>query len=150
MRLPAARVGCATAGSGIVAGVSDKPFEPAPSTLRGAVWLLFAEAAGLAVITLYLAYEDLTADASDLASALFLTLFAALGAAALFLLGRTLSRGKAGARAPAIVLQLMLLPVGYYMIQGDLAWLGVPLIALGLLVCGLLLAPASSKALGVG
>jgi len=127
--------------------VSDKP---APSTLRSAVWLLFAEAAGLGVLTLYLLYEDLTATANDLASALFLTVFAAAGAAVLFLLGRALTHGKAAARGPAIVLQLMLLPVGYYMIQGGLAWLGAPLIALALVVCGLLLAPPSSRALGVG
>ena len=45
---------------------------------------------------------------------------------------------------------LMLCAVGYYMIQGGVAWGGVPLLALGLVVCGLLLTPASSKALGVG
>jgi hypothetical protein len=131
-------------------GVSENPAEPAPTTLRAAVWLLFAEAAGMVALTAYLGYEVLTADAFDIASALLLTLFAALGAVALFLIGRTLGRGRAGARAPAIVLQLMVCAAGYYMIQGGLAWLGVLLIALGLLVCGLLIAPASNRALGVG
>jgi hypothetical protein len=130
--------------------VSETPVDPAPPTLRAAVWLLFAEAAGLVALTAYLGYSDLTDDANDIASALLLTVFAALGALALFFLGRTLARGRAGARGPAIVVQLMLLPVGYYMTQGGLGWLGIPLIALALLVCGLLLAPASSKALGVG
>lgn len=130
--------------------VSETPAEPAPTTLRAAVWLLFAEAAGMVALTLYLAYELLTADAVDVTSALLLTLFAAFGAVALFLLGRALAGGRAGARAPAIVLQLMLCAVGYYMIRGGLAWLGVLLIALGLLVCGLMLTPASSRALGVG
>lgn len=130
--------------------MSDTSAEPAPTTLRAAVWLLFAEAAGMVGLTAYLAYELLTADAVDLTSAGMLTAFAALGAVALFLLGRTLGQGRAGARGPAIVLQLMLCAVGYYMIQGGLAWLGVLAIALGLLVCGLLLAPASTRALGVG
>ena len=59
-------------------------------------------------------------------------------------------RRRAGARAPAIVLQLMLLPIGYYMIQGGLGWLGVPLIILGVAVCGLLVSPPTTRALGVG
>ena len=130
--------------------VPETPAEPAPATLRAAVWLLFAEAAGMVGLTLYLAYELLTADAVDITSALLLTVFAAFGALALFLIGRTLGRGRAGARAPAIVLQLMLCAIGYYMIQGGVAWLGVLLIALGLLLCGLMLAPASTRALGVG
>ncbi|GAA1841361.1 hypothetical protein [Asanoa iriomotensis] len=129
---------------------AETPAEPAPTTLRAAVWLLFAEAAGMVVLTAYLAYEVLTADAVDTTSALLLTAFAAFGALVLFLIGRALGQGRAGARGPAIVLQLMLCAVGYYMIQGGLAWLGVLLIALGLLLCGLMLAPPSSRALGVG
>lgn len=104
----------------------------------------------MVVLTAYLGYEVLTVDATDVTSAVLLTVFAAFGALALFLIGRALGQGRAGARGPAIVLQLMLCAVGYYMIQGGLAWLGIPLIALGLLLCGLMLAPASSKALGVG
>jgi len=130
-------------------GVSENPAEPTPSTLRAAVWLLFVQAAGMVALTLYLGYESATADSVALTSALLLTVFAALGAVALFFLGRILGQGRAGARGPAIVLQLMLCAVGYYMIQGGLAWLGVLLIALGLLVCGLLVAPASNRALGV-
>lgn len=121
--------------------------EPLPTSLRWAVWLLLAEAVALGGLALYLVYADLTAEATDLVSALFVTLFAAAGAALLFFLGRLLAQRRAGARAPAIVLQLMLLPVGYYMIQGGLAWLGIPLMALGLLVCGLMLTPASTEAL---
>jgi hypothetical protein len=121
--------------------------EPLPTSLRWAIWLLWAEAVALGGLTLYLVYELLTADADDVVSALFVTLFAAAGAAALFFLGRLLAQRRAGARAPAIVLQLMLVPVGYYMIQGDLDWLGIPLIALGLLVCGLMLTPAATEAL---
>jgi uncharacterized membrane protein YhaH (DUF805 family) len=121
-----------------------------PPTLRWAVWLLWAEAVGLAALTAYLVYESLTATANDRSSALFVTLFAAVGAVILVLLGRALARRRPAARAPAIVLELMLLPVGYYMTQGGMGWLGIPLIALGLLVCGLLLSPPSTKALGVG
>ncbi|MEV0713962.1 hypothetical protein [Asanoa sp. NPDC050611] len=129
--------------------MSETAASPAPTTLRAAVWLLFAQAAGMVVLTAYLGYEVLTADATDITSALLLTVFAAFGAVALFLLGRALGHGRAGARGPAIVLQLMLCAVGYYMIQGGLAWLGVVLIALGLGLCALMIAPATSRALGV-
>jgi hypothetical protein len=59
-----------------------------------------------------------------------------------------LARRKSGARAPAIVLQLMLLPIGWYMIQGGMGWLGVPLMALGLGVTALLVNPPTNRALG--
>ncbi|MEO3744339.1 hypothetical protein [Plantactinospora sp. B5E13] len=124
--------------------------EPLPGQLLGAVWLLRAEAAGLAVLALFLVYETLTVTATDLVNALFVTGFAAIGAAVLWALAVALGRRRSGARAPAMVLQLMLLPIGYYMLQGGLGWLGGPLIALGLLVCGLLLSPPTNRALGFG
>ena len=77
-------------------------------------------------MTVFLVYEVLTADRNDLASALFVTVFAAAGAVALAFLGRLLAQRRAGARAPAIVLQLMLLPVGYYMIAGGAGLAGRP------------------------
>ncbi len=121
-----------------------------PATLRWAVRLLSAEAAALAVVTAYLVYQDLTATATSLTVAIALTVFAALGALAVAALARALHRRSAGARGPAIVVQLMLLVVSYYMLQGGLYWLGVPLILLGPVVGGLLLAPATTRALGLG
>ncbi|MDW5330340.1 hypothetical protein [Plantactinospora sp. KLBMP9567] len=122
--------------------------EPAPGALRWAVWLLRAEGVGLALLTLFLVYELFAATATDLLSALLVTLFAAGGAVLLWVIGTALDRRRPAARAPAIVLQLMLLPVGYFMILGGLAWLGGPLIALGLLVVGLLISTATNRALG--
>jgi hypothetical protein len=121
-----------------------------PATLRWAIWLLLGEAVALGLLTVYLLYEDLTATANDLTSALLITAFAAFGTVVLVLLARALANRRPGARAPAIVLQLMLLPVGYYMIGGGLAWLGVPLMALGIVVCVLLVSPPTTRALGVG
>ncbi|MEH1123568.1 hypothetical protein V6V89_03735 [Micromonospora sp. CPCC 206061] len=121
-----------------------------PRALRWAVWLLTGEAAVLALITAYLVYEDLTATATSLAGALIVTGFAATGALLVFLLARALAARRSGARGPAIVVQLMFLPVGYFMIQGGLAWLGVPVLALALLVGGLLVSPSTTKALGLG
>jgi hypothetical protein len=122
--------------------------DPVPAPLRWAVRLLRAEAVALGLVAAWLIWSDLTARTTDLTSALLVTVFAIGGAAALWALGGALVRRKAGARAPAIVLQLMLLPVGWYMIQGGLGWLGLPLMALGVGVTGLLVSSPSNRALG--
>ncbi|NBE80572.1 hypothetical protein [Micromonospora rubida] len=119
-----------------------------PTPLQWAVRLLRAEAVALALVAAWLVWADLTAETTDLPSALLVTAFALCGAAALWALGGALSRRRAGARAPAIVLELMLLPVGWYMIQGGLGWLGLPLMALGLGVSALLVSPPTTRALG--
>ncbi|MGR6321896.1 hypothetical protein Q2K19_16200 [Micromonospora soli] len=122
--------------------------EPVPATLRWAVRLLRAQAVALALVAVWLIWSDLTSEAHDLTTALLLTAFAVGGAAALWALAGALVRRRAGARAPAVVLQLMLLPVGWYMIQGGLPWLGLPLMVLGLGVTGLLVSAPSNRALG--
>ncbi|MEU1840039.1 hypothetical protein [Micromonospora chersina] len=122
---------------------------PVPGTLRWAVLLLRAEAVALGLVAAWLIWSDLTARTTDLTSALLVTAFAVGGAVALWALGGALARRRSGARAPAIVLQLMLLPIGWYMIQGGMGWLGVPLMALGLGVTGLLVSTPTNRALGL-
>ncbi|MCZ7435612.1 hypothetical protein O7598_04330 [Micromonospora sp. WMMC241] len=124
--------------------------DPLPGPLRAAVLLLRAEAVALGLVAVWLIWSDLTATTTDLTSALLVTAFAVGGAAALWALGGALSRRRAGARAPAIVLQLMLMPIGFFMIQGGMGWLGVPLMALGLGVVGLLVSGPTNRALGFG
>ncbi|MFF5175483.1 hypothetical protein ACFY3U_23040 [Micromonospora sp. NPDC000089] len=121
---------------------------PVPDTLRWAVRLLRGEAVAVALLAAWLVWADLTARRTDLVSALFVTGFAVAGAVALWALGGALARRRAGARAPAIVLQLLLLPVGWFMISGGLGWLGVPLILLGVGVSALLVSPPTTRALG--
>ncbi|MEV4772239.1 hypothetical protein [Micromonospora humida] len=123
---------------------------PVPDTLRWAVRLLRAEAVALALLAGWLVWADLTATKTDLVSALFVTGFAIAGAVALWALGGALARRRAGARAPAMVLELMLVPVGWFMISGGLGWLGAPLIVLGAGVCALLVSPPTTRALGFG
>ncbi|MFI5832564.1 hypothetical protein ACIA5A_02680 [Micromonospora sp. NPDC051300] len=123
---------------------------PVPGPLRAAVLVLRAEAVALALVAVWLIWSDLTARTTDLTSALLVTAFAVAGAVALWALGGALSRRRAGARAPAIVLQLMLLPIGWYMLQGGMGWLGLPLMALGLGVVGLLVSGPTNRALGFG
>ncbi|NLU76882.1 hypothetical protein HCA58_00430 [Micromonospora sp. HNM0581] len=122
--------------------------DPTPVTLRWAVWLLRGQAVAVGLVAAWLIFADLTGTATDLTSALLVTAFAIGAAVALWVLGRALLRRRAGARAPAIVLQLMLLPIGWFMLQGGLGWLGVPLITLGLGVTWLLVSPPTTRALG--
>jgi hypothetical protein len=133
--------------TGIVARVTIDS-DPVPDTLRWAVRLLRGEAVALALLAAWLIWADLTAAKTDLVSALFVTGFAVAGAAALWALGGALARRRSGARAPAMVLQLMLLPVGWFMISGGMGWLGVPLMVLGVGVCALLVSPPTTRALG--
>jgi hypothetical protein len=123
---------------------------PLPGTLRTAVWLVRGESAALGLLGAFLVYEALTVTATDLTTALLLAAFTIGAAVGLWALTGALWRRHARARAPVIVLQLLLLPVGYYMVQGGLGWLGVPLVALGVLVSGLLVSPTATKAFGLG
>ncbi|WP_091103270.1 hypothetical protein [Micromonospora citrea] len=122
--------------------------DPIPVTLRWAVRLLRGEAVAVGLVAAWLVWADLTATTTDLTSALLVTAFAVGAAAALWALGGALARRRAGARAPAIVLQLMLLPVGWFMVQGGVGWFGVPLMALGLGVTALLVSTPTTRALG--
>jgi hypothetical protein len=119
------------------------------AALTWAVRLLVAEAVGVGAVVAFLAYEDLTGSATDLKAALAITGFAVLAAAALGWLAYALHHRRSGARAPAIVLQLLLVPIGITMIQGGLAWLGIPLIGLGLLVTALIVSRSSTRAFGL-
>jgi len=121
----------------------------APSTLRWAVILLVSEAVVLAPVTALLVYEDLTATATSSSAAVAVTVFAAAVAVLLAVLARALARRRAWARGPAVFVELMLLPIGYYMIKGGLPAAGVPVLLLGLFGVGLLVAPATREALDV-
>jgi hypothetical protein len=121
----------------------------AAATLRAAVGLLAAQATVVALIVAFLVYKDFTARAASLRDAMIVTGFAALIAVLLGVLTLALAHRRAWARGPAVVMELMLLPIGWYMVSGGLAWLGVPVFALGLLGAGLLIAPATREALGV-
>ena len=128
---------------------SSQPALPSQTTLTWAIRLLAAEAAALALLVIFLAYADLTGRADSAAGALGVIVSAAAMAALLGWLGWNLSRRRGWARGPAIVLQLLLLPIGYTMATGGLWWLGLVVMAVGLCGAGTLLAPATRAALGM-
>jgi hypothetical protein len=122
-----------------------------PVTLRAGVLVLWIEAALLGVLLLFELFKLVTGDPAN--PGLAFVLAAIIGATGLLLvqLGRFLVRRARWARGPAIVLQLMALPVAFFMITGE----GGPLTRIGggfiaviaLIGAGLLLAPASRAAL---
>ncbi|MEV4641554.1 hypothetical protein AB0J80_29840 [Actinoplanes sp. NPDC049548] len=120
-----------------------------PATLAWAVRLLFAESAGLAVLTAYLVYLDLTAEAGSIAVAISLTVLAAIGAGTVFLVARALARRSARARGPAIVVQLFVIATGGFLLQTGPAWAGVAMMVLGVGVAVLCLLPPTTTALGL-
>jgi hypothetical protein len=70
-------------------------------------------------------------------------------AVVLALLAWQLRARRAWARGVAIVLQLLLLPLGYALLTTGAPLIGVPLIAVGVVGAGLLLARSSREALGI-
>jgi hypothetical protein len=120
-----------------------------PPALKWAIRLLAVEALGVAAVTVLLVWGDVTEAPTNRSGAWTITGLAAAVTVLLAVLCRALWRRRAWARGPAIVLELMLLPIGYYMIQGGVPWLGVPVLLLGLFGAGLLFTPAAREALGV-
>ncbi|MBL7255042.1 hypothetical protein JKJ07_12030 [Actinoplanes sp. LDG1-01] len=114
-----------------------------------AVRLLYLECAALAGLTVYLVVLDLTSDSVNVGVAVALTVFAALGVAAIFFVARGLGRRTRGARGPAIVIQLFTIATGGFLLQVGPVWLGVVLMVLGVLVGLLTVLPASTRALGI-
>jgi hypothetical protein len=125
------------------------PAEPGSRTLRWAVVLLAIQTVGLVAIVGWLSYADLASPSQSTASAVGLTVFVALWAALLGGLAWALWRLRSWARGPAIVLELLLVPIGYSMASNGLPWVGVPVLLLGLTGAGLLLAPSTRAALGL-
>ena len=127
----------------------DKSVVDKPATLAGAVWLLYAECAGLLALTAYLVILMFITSDLHVAMALALAVLAALAATSVFYVARALGRRARGARGPAIVVQLFTIATGGFLIQVNPLWLGVVLLALGVLTGLLIVLPPSTRALGL-
>jgi len=120
---------------------------PNPVTLRVAVWLLAGEAAVLGLLAVLMLVSDLTGGASSQQGAIgvigyVLTLGAVLGILSWALHGR-----RAWARGPAIVLHMLMVPLGVALAtNGNLLGAGALLAGLG--GCVALLAPGTRVAVG--
>jgi hypothetical protein len=116
-------------------------------TLRWAIWLLLAEAAAILVIVVFEIYANhsTTSLAHEARGAAGPVGYAVV----LALLAWQLHARRAWARGLAIVLQLLLLPIGYSILRGGAPIIGIPMIVIGLAGAGLLLTRSSREALGI-
>lgn len=120
-----------------------------PVTLRTAVGLLALQALALAAITVFLVYAEITAPTGDKSLGWAVVAFAAIGAALLAVLAWGVARLKRWARDLAVATQLILLAPAYYMIKGELPWLGVIVGGIAIAIVALAVMPATNRALGV-
>jgi hypothetical protein len=124
-----------------------------PTTLRLAILLLWAESALVGALAAVELVKLIGGRPAKPGLAAVLVAMIAATAVLLVQLGRWLARRRRWARGPAIVLQLLALPVAYFMITGagSLATrIGGVLIALVALAgAGLLLAPSSRLGLTI-
>ncbi len=119
-----------------------------PLELRSAVVVLSAQALGLVVAAGVLLQKTITGDPDSYVAALLAVLMALGGAALLAWAARGVVRGSAGARSPAIVMQLLSIPVGYSLaFQAGLVGYGAPILLSAAAVLYLLFTPAARAAL---
>jgi hypothetical protein len=120
-----------------------------PVALRVAIWLLSVQATGLAGLSGYLVYRDLTAPAGTRAPAVAIIAMAILTGLLVAALARWLAQRRGAARGPAVVLELLMAAVGYTMATAGAPWLGASLIAMGVGGVIALVVPSTRDSLGV-
>ena len=117
------------------------------SPLTRAALLVALEGALLVVLGVGYAVAGLLGDPFDRAATLLEAGFAVLGGVLVLLVARGLHRRRGWSRAPALVLQLLALPVGVGLVQGRVWYAAVPVLALAVLVLYQLATPEARDAL---
>jgi hypothetical protein len=118
-----------------------------PTTLRAAVTLLYAETVGMAVLAGWEIYDVFAKPARYPQWAVALGVILVLLTALFGFLAYRLAHGRGGGRNTAVALNLLALPVGYYMIRGGLPVVGILLWVLCGATIALLLSPPTNRAL---
>jgi hypothetical protein len=129
--------------------VSDTRSTP-PRPLWLAIGCLVVEAVGALAAAALLAAAAIRGPSVSVASAVSTVVVAVLLTVVFAALARLLARRSRGARGPALVLQLLLIPIGWYMARGATPWVGVPVLVVALLGAAGLLAPRTREELGIG
>jgi hypothetical protein len=121
------------------------PARPTPLVVLAA--LVAAQGIGLAGLAVFFLVELVVSTPLSVPRAVMAALLTLLAGLGLLAVARGLHRRRRWARAPALVTQLIVLPVGVGLVQGGRWYVGVPLIGWALGVLVLLFAPAVSDAL---
>jgi hypothetical protein len=126
----------------------EPPTAPArPTPLLVLVALAAAQGIGLAALAVFFLVELVVSTPLSVPRAVMAALLTLLAGLGLLAVARGLHRRRRWARAPALVTQLLVVPVGAGLVQGGRWYVGVPLIGWALGVLILLFAPAVSDAL---
>jgi hypothetical protein len=112
-------------------------------TWRITVGLLCVQALAAIALLAVLGYADLTEPAASARGALLVTGYSAVMAAAFAGCAWGALRRRPWVRGPALVLQLLLLPIGWTMVSTGLGWLGVPVMLLAGCAAAALIAPST-------
>ncbi len=119
----------------------------APPGLRLVARLVLLEGLGLLVIAGFYLLELAVSNASDVGRAVVTAVLVALAAVGLLFVGRGLGARRRWARAPALVVNLLALPVSVGLVQAGRWYAGVPLLLLAVAVLGLLFSKETDAAL---
>ena len=119
------------------------------ATLRWAAAVVLAQGVGFAALTAVFVYLDVTEGVTTVRMAASVSGYVAVLAGLFLGLGLALARRRGWARGPAVVLELLQLPIGYTIVTTAGPVRGLPVLLAGLLALGLLLAPATRAALGI-
>jgi hypothetical protein len=125
------------------------PRTTAPGTLRWATWLLLFEAVAILGIVAFQLYDTRHQTEMSLAHEARGAAGPAGYAVVLALIAWQLHARRAWARGAGIVLELLLVPLGYTIFSSGAPLIGVPVILFGVVGAALLLAPSSREALGI-
>jgi len=138
---------CARYSGPVTEPTADAAGVPSRTTLRWAVRLILAQVVALALLTAALGYGSLVDRSTTARMAASVTGYALLLTVLLGCAGVGLARHRRWARGPAIVLELLQVPIGFGLLAGGLAVVGVPMLAASIGAAGLLLAPSTRFAL---
>lgn len=109
--------------------------------------LVGLQALALAGIAVFYAVELAVATTDDVTRAVVTAVLAVAAAAGLGLVTRGLAARRRWARAPALVTNVLVLPVAYDLVRGDRAYVGGPLLVWALAVLVLLFVRPTDRAL---
>ncbi len=115
-----------------------------PTALASCAALVGLEALGLLAAAVFYVVEVVIATEDDALRALVSAGLALVAAAGLGLVARGLGAGRRWARSPALVTNLLVLPVAVGLLQGGRWYVGLPLLLLGLTVLVLLFLPSTA------
>jgi hypothetical protein len=124
------------------------PVHEVPKPLKAACVLIALQAAGLVAGGVALLVDSLVGHPNDRASAVLAAAFAFIGAVALGFGARGLLRMRPSARTPVVVLQVLMVPVGYQLaFDSERPEWGGPILLCALAVLYLLFTPPARAVL---